>query len=330
MKENIFVTGANGWIGNKFLEKLLLNQFNVVALIREKNARHEELEKKNSNLCFIEGNLEKIEQWQNSLSNIDVLIHLAAKVHTYSKKKSEALDFHNINSTATKNIFEVAENFGVKRGIFISSIAVTDLTKENEQKIEYAYASSKLNAENFLVEFNKVSNMEVQIIRPVTLYGGLDKGNFKKLYNLSRFKIFPIIGNGKNLKSVIYYEDFADALLNIMKESVSPDNEVLTIGAETISMNEIAQQFKKNNKNLIVIKIPLKPINCILGIISLVSKKNSLKLKRQIYTLSQSNTYEYQQNMRYLPKNITFFKNIDFKNEYMRNENKNEKSSNFI
>jgi len=322
MKENIFITGANGWIGEKFLEKLLLNRFNVVALIRKKNTRHKELEKKNSNLRFIESELEKIEQWENSLNNIDILIHLAAKVHTYSKKESEALEFHNVNFTATKNIFEAAENFGVKRGIFISSIAVTDLTKEQEQKIEYAYASSKLNAENFLVEFNKVSNMEVQIIRPVTLYGGLDKGNFKKLYNLARFKFFPIIGDGKNLKSVIYYEDFADALLNIMREPFNANNEMLTIGAETISMNEIAQQFKKSNKNLIVIKIPLSPINFMLKIISLVSKKNSLKLKRQIYTLNQSNTYEYQQNMKYLPKEITFFKSVDFKNEYMRNENK--------
>jgi len=322
MKENIFITGANGWIGEKFLEKLLLNRFNVVALIRKKNTRHKELEKKNSNLRFIESELEKIEQWENSLNNIDILIHLAAKVHTYSKKESEALEFHNVNFTATKNIFEAAENFGVKRGIFISSIAVTDLTKEQEQKIEYAYASSKLNAENFLMEFNKMSNMEVQIIRPVTLYGGLDKGNFKKLYNLTRFKIFPIIGNGKNLKSVIYYEDFVEALLNIMRESLNADNEVLTIGAETISMNEIAQQFKKSNKNLVVIKIPLPLINFMLKIISLVSKKNSLKLKRQIYTLNQSNTYDYQQNKKYLPKEITLFKNLDFKNEYIRNENK--------
>lgn len=320
MKENVFITGASGWIGSRLLEKMLINQFNITALIRKKNATHLELELKYRNLHFIESTLEKVDEWKQNLSDIDVLIHLAAKVHTYSKTKKEALDFDDINHEATKKIFIEAENFGVKRGLFISSIAVKDLNKEKENKIEYAYATSKLKAERFLIELNKTSNMLIKIVRPVTLYGGEDKGNFKKLYNLSRFNLFPVIGNGKNLKTIIYYDDFAESLLNIVKSSFFSKNEILTIGTETISMNEIAQQFKKNNKNLIVLKIPIAPLEMLLKILNLINKKMSLKLSRQLNTLSQSNVYELDEGSKYLPSKITLFKNINLKNEYIRNE----------
>lgn len=322
MKENVFITGANGWIGKKLLEKLLTKQFNITALIRKKNAECFELEKKHSNLNFIEGHLEKVEDWKHRLNEVDTLIHLAAKVHTYSKSEEEAADFNTINFESTKKLFIEAEKYGIKKGLFVSSVAVNDLTEEKENKLEYAYASSKLKAEKFLIGLNRSSAMSIQIIRPVTLYGGKDKGNFKRLYKLTTFNFFPIIGDGENLKSIIYYDDFAESLVNIMKESVCLTNEILTIGAETISMNEIAQQFKKSNKKLVVIKLPITPLIMVLKIITLINKKLSLKLKRQLNTLNQSNTYEYEQNLKYLPSKITFFKNINFKNEYMGNESK--------
>ncbi|HCN57748.1 MAG TPA: hypothetical protein DIS82_06275 [Exiguobacterium sp.] len=322
MREHIFITGSNGWIGKKILEKLLLKQIKITALIRKKNAESFMLEEKHNNLKFIEGDLEKIEKWKHGLNEVDTLIHLAAKVHTYSKSEKEAKDFYAINFESTKKIFEEAEKYGVKKGIFISSVAVNDLTKEKEGKIEYAYASSKLKAERFLIDLNKSSNMSIQIIRPVTLYGGQDKGNFKKLYKLTRFNFFPIIGEGENLKSVIYYEDFAESLVKIMQESVGSTNEVLTIGAETISMNEIAKQFKKSNKRMIIVKLPVAPLMVILKIMNIVNKKFSLKINRQLNTLIQSNTYEYEKNLKYLPNRITLFKNINFKNEYMGKEYK--------
>lgn len=318
----IFITGSNGWIGKKLIEKLILKENQIKALVRKKDKKNFELEKKHSNLHFVEGDLENFEGWKHELKGVDTLIHLAAKVHTYSKSEKEAVEFNRINFLGTKCIFQEAEKCGVKKGMFISSVAVNDFTKEKEDRIEYAYASSKFKAENFLNDLSNNSNMTIQIIRPVTLYGGQDKGNFKKLYNLTRFNFFPIIGSGENLKTVIYYEDFAESLVNIMKEPISTKNEVLTIGAETISMSEIAQQFKKNNKNLIVIKIPITPLIVILKIIKLMNKKLSLKLNRQFNTLIQSNTYEYKQNLKYLPSEITFFKNINFKNEYRGKESK--------
>ena len=322
MKENVFITGANGWIGKKLLEKLLAKQFNITALIRKKNAESFMLEEKHNNLQFIEGDLEKVEEWKHGLNGVDTLIHLAAKVHTYSKSEKEATAFYAINFESTKKIFEKAEKYGVKKGIFISSVAVDDLTTEKEGKIEYAYASSKIKAERFLIDLNKRSNMSIQIIRPVTLYGGQDKGNFRRLYKLTHFNFFPIIGEGENLKSVIYYEDFAESLVNIMQEPISSTKEVLTIGAETISMNEIAQQFKKSNKRMIIVKLPVTPLRVILKIMNIVNKKFSLKINRQLNTLIQSNTYEYEENLKYLPSKITFFRNINFKNEYIGNEPK--------
>jgi len=322
MKEKIFITGANGWIGKKLLEKLLEKQFNITALIRKKDKESYELEKKHNNLHFIEGNLEKIEKWKDKLIEVDTLIHLAAKVHTYSKSEDEALEFQKINFEATKLIFSEAEKLGVKKGIFISSVAVSDLTKEKEKKIEYAYALSKLKAENFLIDLNENSNMSIQIIRPVTLYGGQDKGNFKRLYKLTRFNIFPIIGNGRNVKSIIYYEDFAESLVNVIEEPISSTKEVLTVGAETISMNEIAKQFKKSNKRMIIVKLPVAPLMVFLKIMKIMNREFALKINRQLNTLIQSNTYDYEQNLKYLPSKITLFKNINFKNEYMGKEPK--------
>lgn len=320
MRKNVFITGANGWIGSRLLEKMLTDQFNVTALIRKKNIKHLELERKYKNLSFIENDLRKVENWKDFLSDIDILIHLAAKVHTYSKTKQEASDFEFINFEMTKKIFIEAENYGIKKGVFVSTVAVADLTEEKEKKIEYAYATSKLKAENFLIELNKKSDMSIQIIRPVTLYGGEDKGNFKKLYNLTRFRLFPIIGDGENMKTIIYYDDFAESLLNLVRSQTFSNTEILTVGSETISMNEIAKQFKNSNEKLIIIKLPVVLMITSLKLLALINKKISLKLIKQINTLSQSNIYEFEESLKYLPTKITLFKSIDFKNEYTRNE----------
>jgi len=317
MGNNYFVTGANGWIGLEVIKKLLCNGDNVKALVRTKSLELDELSVNFEKLSIIYGDLRNISLWEHHLNGIDKLIHLGAKVHSYVKTYKDAEDFTLINYIATKKLFIKAENVGISDFVFVSSVAVEDMNEKEVNLLENAYAKSKKEAEDFLIKSSKRSKIKISIVRPVTLYGGNDKGNFKRLYKLSRKNIFPIIGDGKNMKSVIYYKDFASALINVSKSSQSITGNVITIGTEQISIQEILDKYKKNRNVIIKIRISSKYLLKFAYLLKKINKKKSLKLIKQINTLSRSNMYCLEKGKVFLPKKLTYFNHVDFEKEYL-------------
>lgn len=104
--------------------------------------------------------------WSQALIGIDVVIHLAARVHIMKEKTKSALDeYYKINAIATKNLAEEATKHQVKRFIFLSSIKVngeltvdgTSFSEETKAAPEDPYGQSKLYAEQFLHEISQNS-----------------------------------------------------------------------------------------------------------------------------------------------------------------------------
>ena len=137
------------------------------------------------------------EDFFECLECIDVVIHMAAKVHHMKNKDNEKDDYLEINHKATINLALQAAKAGVKRFIFLSTIKVngektehnkiyTHLDKPNPKD---SYAISKAKAEEDLLELSKNTNLEVVIIRPPLIYGPAAKGNFLSLMNISKRNI---------------------------------------------------------------------------------------------------------------------------------------------
>ena len=164
---------------------------------------------------------------------VDAVIHCAAIVH---KKEADYKNkYDNINYNLTVKLVNKALNSGVKHFVFLSTMAVYGKTTgEINSKTPLApttlYGKSKLKAEEYLLS-NIKDKMKVSIIRPPMVYGKNCVGNYNKLAKIA--KLTPIIPDTKNKKSLIYIENLAYLIGNIIKEGkegifMPMDNEYVT------------------------------------------------------------------------------------------------------
>lgn len=174
----VLVTGAGGWLGSELTEQLLEKGYEVRALDRIETNSLKSLKKLYDNKLDISlGDICDFKFVGESLKNIDIVYHLAAKVHTIPKNQEEENMFFKVNTEATENLFKKALKNKVKRVIFYSSVAVygdseDKITVNSFKKPKTAYGKSKLKAEEIGMKLYKEKRLPLTIIEPVTVYGG--------------------------------------------------------------------------------------------------------------------------------------------------------------
>jgi nucleoside-diphosphate-sugar epimerase len=126
-------------------------------------------------------------------NDVDVVVHLAARVHQMSDKGLKSLAaYQEVNVQGTQRLVECAVKHHVKRFIYLSTIKVngektwdTPFRADDQPQPTDAYSLSKLQAEQILQQTAKRSGMEWVIIRTPLVYGPGVKGNFAKLMALA-------------------------------------------------------------------------------------------------------------------------------------------------
>lgn len=191
----VLMTGATGFVGKHLCEYLLTQGTRIRAIGRkaEPDFSHENYEYHQIECIDGETN------WDNLLNDIDVVIHLAARVHHKKDKgmKSLAL-YQETNLKGTQQLAKAAVKADVKRFIYLSTIKVNGektigmpYRAENQPQPKDAYSLSKLQGEQILQEESRRSGMEWVIIRPPLIYGPGVKGNFAQLIEVARTR-FPL------------------------------------------------------------------------------------------------------------------------------------------
>lgn len=207
----IAVTGANGFVGRR-LSAFLTQAGNEVRGIVRSNPSNGQLG------C---GSLEEPIDWNPMLTDVDVVIHTAARVHHMQDdpKTSEQKYFH-VNHLATLNLARHAAACGIKRFVFLSSIKVLSestalgqpFRSSTPAKPQDAYARSKLAAEQGLLEIAGETGLEVVIVRPPLVYGPSVKGNFLQLMKLVKQGVPLPIGCITNKRSLVSVTNLCNLL----------------------------------------------------------------------------------------------------------------------
>jgi nucleoside-diphosphate-sugar epimerase len=110
--------------------------------------------------------------------NVDIVLHAAGKAHSIPKSKEEDRDFYAVNYQGTKNLCAGLENSGLPQSfIYISTVAVygcesgESITENQSLKSETPYGKSKIQAEEYLLEWCERKNIRLTILRPSLLAG---------------------------------------------------------------------------------------------------------------------------------------------------------------
>ncbi|KTD10876.1 UDP-glucose 4-epimerase [Legionella gratiana] len=243
----ILVTGATGFVGRKLVPALIRSGYGVRCAVSKKVDWLEAEQ-------VIMNRLEFETDWSKALIGIDVVIHLAARVHIMKEKAESALDeYYKINTVATKNLAEQAAKHQVKRFIFLSSIKVNgELTvegapfsEETKAEPEDPYGKSKFYAEQHLQEISQKTLMEVVVVRPPLIYGPGVKANFLKMLQLVRKKVPLPFAKVQNKRHFIYIENLISALCLLVTHPAAANQTYLVADDDSFSVPHLLQLIAK-------------------------------------------------------------------------------------
>lgn len=236
----VLITGATGFVGKHLCQTLLENGWRVKA-----TGRHPQFEISHPQLEYhCVGDINGETQWETLLKGVDVVVHLASRVHQMKERKMQGLaEYQEINVRGTQQLAKAAIANDVKRFIYLSTIKVNGektidmpFRAEDRPRANDAYSLSKLQGEQILQEEARRSGMEWVIIRPVLVYGANVRGNFRQLITLTK-SWWPLpflwVKNKRSLVSVYNLCDFIRCCLthpNAQREVflVSDDNDLST------------------------------------------------------------------------------------------------------
>jgi len=159
----------------------------------------------------------------NKMAGLDCVVHFAGKAHKQKRANRNFEAYFVANVTLTRKLAEAVLNAGVKKFIFISTIAVYGLRSSNKAIKENAelrpttpYAETKLIAEQELIDMFCNSNTQLIILRPPLIYGKLAPGNFGKILKFVNKGIPLPLAGVKNKRSCVLVDNFAAKIIKVI------------------------------------------------------------------------------------------------------------------
>tara|TARA_A100001035_G_scaffold91288_1_gene71323 strand:- start:78 stop:965 length:888 start_codon:yes stop_codon:yes gene_type:complete len=274
----ILITGVGGFIG-KELAKVLKNDNNFIIGITRSNFKNDlNLDK------LIIQELTPYTNFSKYLVEVDIVIHLAGRVHICSKSKSKNMKlFINDNLLVTKNLLEHSLKCDVKKFLFLSTVGVhgtrsiEPFSEDDYPNPVSPYAKSKLLCENYIREFCENTKLEFSIIRSPLVYGKNAPGNLGILKKFIDYNIpLPILSLNKNKRSVISINNLIEFIKNCLIKKEAKNQTFLVSDGIDRSTLEIIKLFCVLNK--CKIKLFYCPV-FLISIFFIIIRRNDLNDK---------------------------------------------------
>ncbi len=240
---NILVTGANGFVGQALCDALRQRNHGVRAIVRRV---------RDDTRVTALGEIDEKTVWTTALLGIDVVIHLAARVHVMQDSAVDPIaEFSRINTAGTDNLARAAAASGVKRLVYVSSIKVNGEATVGAQKFTEAdlpapqdpYGISKFAAELALHRVAKETPLEIVVVRPALVYGAGVKGNFEHMLQVLMSRIPLPLAAIRNQRSMIYLGNLVDALMTCATHPNAAGNTYLVSDGEDIATPNLLRQL---------------------------------------------------------------------------------------
>jgi nucleoside-diphosphate-sugar epimerase len=218
MKKKLLITGASGFLGYHLIEAALLQDYDVFAGVR-KSSQTTHLDK--NRVTVLDLDLSDTNGTKNILEQhgINYIIHAAALTRA---KTEPAYNFSN--ALLTRNLAMAAAQTGIKKFVFISSLAAlgpsADGQPVNEETLPRPltwYGKSKLLAENYLREIN---HLPFIVLRPTAVYGPREKDLLLVVKSVNR-GMEMYIGKDEQKLSFVYVKDLAGVTMAALESEIN-------------------------------------------------------------------------------------------------------------
>jgi UDP-4-keto-D-FucNAc 4-reductase len=261
----VLVTGASGFIGAVTCAALRQDGWTVRGTVRN-HADYSGL------ITVGDIGAMTVADWLPILTGVDVIVHLAGRAHVLKETMANPLtEFRRVNTEGTRCLMSAAEQAGVRRFVFVSSIGVNGdvsgaqgFTEDSLVNPHKPYAVSKYEAEVLLRSMAAQSGLELVVVRPPLVYGAGVKGNFAKLQKLVAKGIPLPVGLANNRRTLVSVNNLANFLVCCVAHPLAA-GELFLIGDErAISTKEIVKLLAQGMHKKVWL-VPIPPVLARLG-----------------------------------------------------------------
>ena len=251
----ILITGGAGYIGTELTYELEKNS-KVNEIIIYDNLSRGNLNlfigqsKLSNKIKFIQGDILDTRLLKQTLKDIDIVYHLAAKVTTPFADQN-AHFFEQVNHWGTAELVYAIEESNVKQFIYTSSASVYGASSKKADENSTPnprtfYGISKLRGEEHVNRL-LVKNAKTYIIRCGNIYGysksmRLDSVINKFMFDANFKKRITIEGDGEQHRSFIHIDKTSNILSNLIFSNL--EQGVYDLVEDNLSINHIANTYK--------------------------------------------------------------------------------------
>lgn len=223
------ITGAPGWIGTR-LARVLSQGLSVGSSIKRNSGR--------SNIrCLVMPGVDLTPI--QDIGKIEIVpgdLRDEAAVKAFCKNAEGATLFHcagiihprlfvrelyENNVLGTRNLLKYAEEAGVRRVVVLSSNSPFGNNPNRNHRFDEnspyhpyrKYGQSKMQMEQVVKEYQMRGKLETVILRPNWFYGPDQPARQTAFFSMIKNGSAPILGDGGNLRSMIYVDNLCQAIL---------------------------------------------------------------------------------------------------------------------
>ena len=258
----ILVTGANGFVGSILCPMLSAGGHAVrVATRTERPGPGGTVE------SVVVGDINGSTAWTGALSGVDMVMHLAARVHAVNEAAEDSHLYLETNAHGTRHLAEEAARHGVRRFIYLSSVKVNG--EENTQHAYSAndvphpldaYGSSKWRAEQLLAVTAASTGMQAVIVRSPLVYGPGVRANFLRLLrSVDQERSLPL-GAIRNRRSLVNVWNLCDLLIRVLDHPAAAGRAWMVSDGEDLSTPELVRRIARamgRRARLAALPVPL-------------------------------------------------------------------------
>lgn len=248
----VLVTGANGFIGQHLCRDLLGAGWKVKGAVRGPDTVRD-LPVGVTRVAI--GDLGPETNWTQALEDVDVVVHLAARVHVISERKNQAEAlrvYRRVNVEGTRRLVESCVRAGVRRLIFMSSVKAVGegghspdrpYTETDACRPVDPYGISKMEAEQIVSAAGKTRGIQVVILRAPLVYGPGVRGNFLRLLRALDGGLPIPVATVRNARSMVFVGNLVDIIRLSMEHPLAAGAIFFVADQEPLSTQELIRRL---------------------------------------------------------------------------------------
>ncbi|MCM2999742.1 NAD-dependent epimerase/dehydratase family protein [Paenibacillus cellulositrophicus] len=230
---NLFVTGATGKVGSRFVPRMLQRGHHVKLLVRDA-AKADWLQRQGADV--VEGDLLQPDSYVDALRGTNAVVHLAAQFRGVDENTTRISNIDGSIALARAALMAEVPRFvfSSTNNVYGSGQHSRPNREDDEPRPAFPYPQSKVEAEAALLRLHREQGLGVRILRLPFVYGDRDP-------HIAEF--LPLLRNWNPAKrfSMVHHADVSQALM-LAASTPGIDGRIYNVGDDApISVAELLQ-----------------------------------------------------------------------------------------